>query len=344
MSTLVLQSPTRPTAVLAALESLAAASTRELRLAVAYATSGGCLELIPRLIDRIGRTRWHSIAKTAIVTTDFHMTEPRAVAYMRSEGISVRFSRLPSSNYHPKLYAFASERRVHMLVGSANLTLSALSDNVEAVSVSRNSQRRDFDLIWEELVNASVEVTDRSLERYEQQRKRRPPKVRPDARPNRTAVIPASKLTTFQEALDSGLRPARFGAMWVDAGKPSGGAKNQLEPPRGIPSFFGLSSGGAHLIGRPVLISGGREWKDCDLTWHGQGKMNRMVRFNLPTLQQGGFSYVGATVLFLREGSRYQLLVAQAGDPIIDAWKRASRAVGHEYQLGKGSPRRCGLF
>jgi HKD family nuclease len=319
--------------------------TEELCLAVAYATSGGCKTLIPRLIHRIGHERWSSIPRTVIVTTDFHITEPSALAYMRSREISVRLSRLKGSNFHPKLYASVSKDAVDALVGSPNLTLAALTDNVEAATVSQLSDRRHFGRSWQELLSNSVELTDKLLERYERERRRKPPHVRPDREPTPITRLPANNLTTFPKAVEAGLQPANFSAMWVEVGKPSGGSDNQLEPPRGTHLFFGLGGGGgAHLIGRPVLVSGGREWKDCDLTWHGQEKMNQMTRFNLPTLQQGGFSYVKSTVLFMREGSRYRLIVAQPGDPIVRTWQRAAREVGHEYQLGKGSPRRCGLF
>lgn len=330
--------------MLAALEGLATPRVDELCFAVAYATSPGCETLIPRLVDRIGPERWSAIAKTVIVTTDFHLTEPGALDYMRSHGISVRLSRLRKSNYHPKLYAFTSKQAVNALVGSPNLTLAALSDNMEAATVSRLSQP-DFGASWQELLNASVELTDSRLQRYAAARRARPPRVRPDRKPQPIARIPAKRLMTFPKAIEAGLQPANFNAMWVEAGKTSGGSENQLEPPRGIHLFFGFgSAGGGHLIGRPVLVAGGQKWKDCDLTWHGQGKMNQMTRFNLPTLQHGGFSYMYATVLFIREAGRYRLVVAQRGDPIIGTWQRASREAGHEYQLGQGSPRRCGLF
>jgi hypothetical protein len=295
-------------------------------------------------MDRIGPERWRAIAKTVIVTTDFHLTEPGALTYMRSHGILVRLSQLRKSNYHPKLYAFTSKQAVNTLVGSPNLTLAALSDNMEAATVSRLS-KPDFGASWQELLNASVELTDSRLQRYAGARRNKPPRLRPDREPEPIARIPAGRLMTFPKAIEAGLQPANFKAMWVEAGKTSGGSGNQLEPPRGTHLFFGFGGTvGAHLIGHPILISGGQEWKDCDLTWHGQGKMNQMTRFNLPTLQQGGFSYLYATILFIRAGSRYRLIVAQRGDPIIRTWQRASREAGHEYQLGKGSPRRCGLF
>ena len=99
------------------------------------------------------------------------------------------------------------------------------------------------------------------------------------------------------------------------------------------------------MIGYPVLFTGGRKWEERKLTWHGQGKMNQMERLNLPTLKQGGFPYTGMVVLFTRIRARhYQLTVAPPDSSFARAWRLASRRVGHEYRLGKSSPRACGLF
>jgi hypothetical protein len=150
----------------------------------------------------------------------------------------------------------------------------------------------------------------------------------------------------FSDAVAEGLLvPAQFSALWVEAGKPSGGSDNQLELPRGAHRFFGFGRGpDPHLFGRPVLVSPSREWKDRKLTWHGQGKMNRMERLNLPTLKQGGFPYIGATILFVRQQGSYELTVARPSSRAARAWLKASREAGHAYWLGESSPRRCGLF
>jgi hypothetical protein len=348
MATYVQQSPSQPTAMLAALESLATQSTDELRIAVAYATSPGTNALLPRLIALIGHQRWSAIRKTAIVTTDFHLTEPAALTHMRSLGIDVRIAQRARSNYHPKVYAFLAKGTPRALVGSPNLTLAALTDNVEAAMVDRIADRRGFDASWNELLGASVEMTGSWLRGYRAARRRNPPPVPPDRKITGPRAVNARRLPSFADAVAAGLRPERFQAMWVEAGGTSGESHNQLEPPRGTHRFFGLRTGSnPHHFGTPVLFCGSREWKDRKLTWHGQGKMNQMERFNLPTIKQGGFPYSNATILFRRVRSRYQMIVAPPGDPIVRTWRRASRLAGHEYRVGDPSrktERTCGLF
>ncbi len=346
-NSLILQGPWRPTATLNALETLATQATDELRIAVAYVTYRGCEELVPRLIDRIGKRRWREIPKTAIVTTDFYMTEPRALEYLQSQGVAVRLSCVPQVNYHPKLYAFTSDSNVDVLVGSANLTVAALNDNVEASSVVRLRASAGSVSLWSELLDAPVELTDELLKSYAAERRSAPPRVRPDREVRAPRAISPARLVPFPDVIAMGvLDPAKLDALWVEAGSPSGGSHNQLELPRGANRFFGFthSDGGAHVIGYPVLFSGGREWEDRRLTWHGQGKMNQMERLNLPTRRQGGFDYTNMTILFTRVGSQYQLTVARPNSSFARAWRVASREVGHEYRLGKTSPRVCGLF
>ncbi|HTD08440.1 MAG TPA: phospholipase D family protein [Solirubrobacteraceae bacterium] len=327
------------------LESLATPATDELRFAVAYATTKGCKTLMPRLEERIGYKRWSKIPKTVILTTDFHLTEPHALTYLRSLGWTVCLSQPARSHYHPKVYAFVAKGASRALVGSANLTQAALTDNVEAATMSLLSNRRDFELAWNELLATSVELTDPLLKRYVAERRRKPPGVVLDRESAPAPRVSVGTLTIFSDAVAVGLAPASFNALWVEARGQSGGSDNQLELPREAYRFFRLGGGHSnHLIGQPVLVSGGSEWTDRKLTWHGQGKMNTMERLNLPTLKMGGFPYAGATILFVRERSRYRLTVARTGDPVVRAWRRASRAAGHEYRLGRTSPRRCGLF
>lgn len=346
MTPLILQSPSRPTAMLRALESLALPNTEELRFAVAYATLEGCKNLVPRLESRIGARRWQSIPKTVIVTTDFHLTEPAALEYLRSAGFQVRLSEVSTVNYHPKLYAFLSGARAQALVGSANLTLAAMTDNVEAASVSAPT-RADLTAAWDELLEMSVELTRALLDRYAKARQNKPPVVPPDRRQSKPPPIRPTALPSFLEMVAAGtLEPANFTAFWTEVGTPSGGSANQVELPRGAHLFFGF--GGAltakHLIGLPALFSGGHDWTDRKLTWHGQGAMNEMERLNMPTLKQGGFSYSDSAVLFTRHGARYQVTVARSRSAIATTWRRASGEIGRQYRVGKTSPRRCGLF
>jgi hypothetical protein len=341
---LILQSPLNPTEMLASLEALAGRATSELRIAVAYATKTGCDELLPRLLERIGADRWREIAKVAVISTDFHITEPAALVDLQAHGFAVHLSNTPSSNFHPKLYAFGSDPKVRAMVGSANLTRAALTVNTEAAVVSDLS--RGFASTWAELVGASIPLTDQVLDRYIKERRKAPPKIRPDRtvrakRPRAAAVV-------FSDAVLAGsINPLAFDALWVEAGSMSSSDSHaQLEMPRRSGRFFGFNFNSYdkqhHLVGIPKLFSGGSEWDDRPLTWHGKNSMERM---NLPTIALGGFEYPNTAVLFKREQKRgFQIVVAPWASATANAWRAASSRSGRVYKLGGRSPRICGLF
>lgn len=347
MGGMVLQSPWRPTAVLGALEALATPNTSELRIAVAYATRRGCDELIPRLIQGIGPQSWQAATKTAIVCTDFHMTEPRALEDLTAHGFAVHLAAIGSPNYHPKIYAFASAGSWTALVGSANLTRSALTVNVEACAIAQLD--RGFGSDWNALLANSTALTKDVLENYKQRRRRQPPPISPD--PTRRKRPPrrlAHNLVSFpDEVLARRLVPTRFECLWVQAGSMrSSESYSQLELPRYSHRFFrkrfGQYSNAHKLIGRLELFAHGTKWDDRRLTWHGNNKMERL---NLPTQAKGGVAYSDTAILFTRSrGGRYQLSVAPWNSTVAVAWREASQKLGQEYQLGKNSPRRCGLF
>jgi HKD family nuclease len=347
---LILQGPWRPTAVLTALEALASYKLDELRVAVAYTTLGGCEELMPRLEERVGAKRWAAIPKAVITSTDFGLTEPRALEYLRDEhGMEVRLSDIPSS-FHPKLYGFRVGAKFEMFVGSANLTRAALSSNGEAgvVASLKARGRSGFDLDWAELTSASKPLTASSLADYKKRRRRKPPPIPPETKVVGVGKKGVKGMTPLSKAIVEGVvEPTAFEAFWVEAGSMSSSeSHSQLELPRGAHRFFGMSFGEYddehHTLGHPRLLLGGRSWTNRPLTWHGN---NKMERINLPTAVQGGFpSYKWTAILFKRVKGGFQLSVAPWESKVAASWRAASRRIGQEHRLGRTSPRTCGLF
>lgn len=344
----VIQGPWRPTAVLVALEGLATKELDELRIAVAYTTLTGCEELMPRLADRIGADRWVTIPRILITSTDFGLTEPKALEYLRDEhGINVRLSDIPTS-FHPKLYAFGQGSGIKAFIGSANLTRAAMTTNGEAGAVISfdTPGLHVFEEDWVQLFEASDPLTTKALKEYERRRTAKPPPLPAESRIAGASKATTSGLIPFYKAIAKGLDPTAFEAMWVEAGSmSSSGSHSQLELQRGAHQFFEVSftdyDDDHHTLAHPPLISAGRTWTNRPLTWHGN---NMMERINLPTEAQGGFAYRGTAVLFKRVANGYQLAVADWDSDVAASWRAASRAIGHEYRLGKGSPRTCGLF
>ncbi len=350
MSDLVLQGPWRPTAVLTALEGLASHKLDELRIAVAYTTLGGCEELMPRLRERTGVKRWATISKTVITSTDFGLTEPKALEYLRDEfGVDVRLSDIPAS-FHPKMYAFRIGSKFDVLVGSANLTGAALTSNGEAALVTsiKARGRSGFDVDWAALTSASDPLSEESLADYKRKRRRRRPPIPPETGTVGVRKKRPKDLIAFYAAITKGVtEPAAFESFWVEAGSMgSSGSHSQLEAPRGAHRFFGMSfaeyDDDHHTLGHPRLVLGRRAWTNRPLTWHGN---NKMERINLPTAAQGGFpSYKSTSILFKRVKGGFQLSVAPWESKVAASWRAASRRIGEEYRLGRTSPRTCGLF
>lgn len=179
--------------VLNALGELASkASFSRIRVAVAYATQGGCRELISEL----GRTfkNWSKAEKHWIVGIDHGVTEPQALAHLLTCQNSVvrvpEGSKLlkrkcrPAFRFHPKTYILDTKQDndngpLGLFTGSANLTCSGLRSGtehgaallwmpplVEQERVSLNSVKsalRWWDTTW----SRSDVVTDGFIQSYE---------------------------------------------------------------------------------------------------------------------------------------------------------------------------------
>ena len=346
---LIVQTSLHPTAMLGALERLALSDTAKLRIAVAYTTTGGCDDLMPRLASRIGNT-WPGVAKTIITSFDFGLTEPAALRDLRDQyGFVLRRTAIPGASFHPKLFSFTYSRGLAVMVGSANLTRAALTVNTEAASVMQYAQRPvTFEQQWAELEAASTALSEPDIAAYETRRRTtQRPAFPPDPPIAPPSPPPPRKVSPFLAAIQAGnLNPAAYSNLWVEAGSmSSSGSHSQLELPRGGNRFFGFSysnyDGAQRTIGYPVLFAGGAEWSDRSLAWHGD---NGMERLNLPTPSQGGFQYRGTAILFRRIGTRFQIQVAAWNSPIAMAWRGASAQTGLTFRLGTRSTRTCGLF
>ncbi len=332
----------------------------QVRWAVAYSTRQGCERLIKRVADRIGQSKWDDTKKTFVTSLDFGLTDPAALEFLASQKhsevhvanaeVHSRPGFRPAQAYHPKLYLFDDPKATGYVVGSANLTASALISNTEVVSagveIPGNSSWNDA---WAELFYNTQPLTQSLLRDYKKTWSR--PKLRavePDPKPKRVVITPSGK-NVFWEAIESGkIAPMAFNHFWVEAGSmSSGGSRNQLELPRGANRFFGYTHAdygdAAHVvdIGRPKLTLKGKIWTDKPLRWHAN---NKMERFNLPTRGQGGFEYANCAVLFRRHAGGFEIDIAPWDDDAAIAWRAASDALGTVFRLGRVGSRICGLF
>lgn len=344
----ILQNPTLPTQILFALKALAGKSTTEFRAAVAYTTLSGCKTLLPELESRAGSTRWRGIPKAVLTSFDFALTEPAALKYLLSvPGCSVHIAtRSGGGVFHPKLYLFSADSRRDLLVGSPNLTRSALTVNTEAALLEHSADQVAVDAQWSGLLTASVPLTHERLRAYEAQWRRRPRPFNPDPPVPPLPTPTPGQLASLEDAIAVGqVDPRQFESFWVQASM-SGGSRSQLELPRGGNKFFGFRftryDSGQHTIGEPPIIIGSKRFTDRKLTWHGN---NRMERMNLPTAAQGGPNYIGTAVLFRRTPGGFEVHATPWNSPLAITWRNASLTTGTAFRIGgRSSARLCGLF
>ena len=350
-----------PSQVLFSFDEVADSTVEQVRWAVAYSTRRGCERLIDRISSRMGKARWEKSQKHFVTSLDFGLTEPSALEFLSSLPASQvhianpdvvnKAGLMPGKAYHPKLYLFDSASTTGYVVGSANLTDSALITNTEIVAVGKEAPANGrWNDVWDRLMLDTSPLTSTLLRAY-QSRWVRPTRraVEPEPKPKPPLIRPSDKPVFWEAITTGGIDPTLFNHLWVEAGTmSSGGSHNQLELPRGAHRFFGFPSTSypeAHVtIGNPPLTLRQHRWTDRPLTWHGAPKMNKMERINLPTQAQGGFDYRNTSVLFRRHAGGFEINVLPWNDDGAVAWRAASDALKTVFRLGGKGGRICGLF
>lgn len=352
------QNRNRPEQILFAFDEVVDPKVTKLRWAVAYSTRKGCVRLVERVLAKMGSKQWDSCEKTFLTSLDFGITEPAALEYLSSlpnSNVLVANANLakgprlfPVDAYHPKVYLFDTKERVGFVVGSANLTNSALLHNTEAVTVGVEPLgESSWSAAWTYLEDGTEPLTQMLLTQYK--KIWRPKNWRiivPDQAPPEPDIQPRELAVLWEAIQRDRVDISKFNHFWVQAGSmSSGGSHNQLELPRGANRFFNFKFSKydlAHsVIGQPKLQVSGRLWNDRKLTWHGN---NKMERINLPTRVQGGFDYPNTAILFRRRNSGYEIEVRAWSDDSAKAWRVASEELKTIFRLGEKGKRVCGFF
>jgi len=282
-----------PSQVLFAFDEVVSNDTTELRCAVAYATYRGCERLLDRISTQMESDQWEEIPKSFIISLDFGLTDPSALQYLQglsnssvyiaNPDVVNRAGFRPIKAFHPKIYLFNSPQNNNFVVGSANLTESALLTNTEVVmSGTENPENSTWNDVWTMTLNDAVLLSPDLLQLYRRRRRRQTIRiVNPDPAIPVPVRLPRENPILWN-ALTLGFIPTTYTHFWVEAGSmSSGGSRNQLELPRGANQFFGF----AHVdyendhvtIGFPRLTVDERNWEDRPLTWHGNNRMERIT-------------------------------------------------------------------
>ena len=141
----------------------------ELRLYFYAVTGTGWGELSAGIAAWKAAIRVRAVA--AYVGTDHALTEQAALKAMSLAGVGVRLLRRYNGVYHPKVLWFVDGDAGHLLVGSNNLTLDGLKNNIEFATLTRLTAP-DANLAgWHNAVhNASDALTDGLLASYSRER------------------------------------------------------------------------------------------------------------------------------------------------------------------------------
>jgi hypothetical protein len=323
-------------------------------LAVAYVTPDGVDALVKRLALRLAPRQISEVNPAIVTSFDFGFSVPKALRALADvHGFDVRIANLTpgtarprtaSRSFHTKIYLASGRASSGIFVGSANLTARALSVNTEAGFLELGMSPGTATTIRNELLGWGEPLSAGLLAEYAKWRKGKPS---PEPPPVTPPIKPPHSLGTLQEAIVTGVNPASFDYMWVEAGSMrSGGSHNQLELPRGANRFFGFAYTAYAPVkqlplGDVTVIVPGVANVLCRLTWHGH---NMMERLNLPTKAKGGYYYARTVVLFAKRANGYAIYVEPQGSHVANAWEAASQSTQLMFRLGGGSPRRCGFF
>jgi hypothetical protein len=233
------------------------------------------------------------------------------------------------------------------MIGSANLTGRGLTINSEVAWLeTRHDDADQVNEAWNEIIIPAEPLTDDILSAYRALRdsiavRNLTEELEPPPRPR------IGPLTNYSPFGDVRIRPERYDEMWIQSRGLQGGARTQLELPRGAHRFFGATYQGydyRHVdhIAEPVLISGRHRWTDRPLTWHGD---NAMERINLPSLAMGGFEYEDSLILFRRVAENtFELRVCSWDSDSARAYVEGSRRAGLLFRVGRNSNRLAGFI
>lgn len=345
------------------LETARSAEFPRMSVAVAYASTAGCLALSDAFRAEV--PGWIGMRKEWLVSFDFGLTDPEALELLANLANSeVRIANAenclaallrPTTRFHNKLYLFQSlndDGATAVFSGSANLTVAGLYLNGEQATSSvwippiNAADRPHFENVMrqKETVNriiASGSLLDQPLlERYRALWKPQP------ISEDRNRLVEKITEHNPEVPLSEAVALATATAFWIDVrfvlenfgpGVPG----NQIDLPRGSRAFFGLGVGKVPVnthLGTVQIRLGGQ------VTSHRMRfGNNQMDKLNLPKPGEPGHpvTYRDQTVLFVRnEAGTFTLQVGTPAD--IEVWKGRSRAQNTLYHMQGG--REFGVF
>jgi HKD family nuclease len=216
-------------------------------VAMAYVSIAGVRTLLDSFSSRqVMRSRW-------LVGLDDYVTQPGAIELLlKLDRSQVRVASLKASSlrFHPKVCRFHSSSGTGtelLMVGSANLTSSALAGNSESVVFLEGNNRADksmFKHIWTELWSQGHVPSPKELADY----KKKYDALKNDrkmskALSGRQGKPKRSKSETILESDNAEIDPSQASTCWIECGFITAmGRELEFKAEQGL--FFGLEPSG----------------------------------------------------------------------------------------------------
>lgn len=258
----------------------------------AYSTARGLLELLGPIesLSPLPSLRW-------LFGLDDCLTEPGAIKLALSVGGVVRIASLVTMKrrFHPKVLHFAGSDRMCdvAIIGSANLTLSGLTTNAEAVSILRTESSNDVDClrrVVSELFNLGHEPTPLELKKYRQAYKAARPHHSKVAQLTRRISRPSSKTGKAtkggnSETVSPGLDPTIATRCWIEVGKNTAQGR-ELEIKSEQALFFDLHHSAGDKQARKFALSDGST-ASLNFKYQGNAMWRLQMRNDVPEVRRG---------------------------------------------------------
>lgn len=336
-------------------------------VAVAYASTRG----VSVLTDALAGQTWDAARKRFLVSLDFGFTQPEALERLsRLSNAEVRIPNghavvaspilQPPSTFHAKVFAFRGGESsiLCLVVGSANLTASALSTSAEVVtkqvwleqSQSNGHTGREQALVsWFDDAWDGADRLEDVLDEYRERRRRMP--RRPKLREERTSATRMYVANAAKNVVVGSLavQLASAKALWIDASSMihnrSDRPGSQINTQRGTRVFFGFPAETVPrdtTLGRVLIRIPGYDHVPRTIRFSNNG----MDIVNLPIPDRHGLeTYEGRHLIFERESpspggeSRFRLTVTDASGVAA-----AKSSAANSIELSMRSGREYGLL
>lgn len=232
-------------------------------VAVAYSSVAG----VTRLRDLVSSAN-PDISFRWLLGVDDYFTQPGAIEFcvLKSKhSVRIYKSSKQTLRFHPKIYLFegaAKNSKAALIVGSANLTVSAMERNCEAYAVIRTvkkTQRNELVSLYESLWTLGSIPSDNFMVRYKRNY-RRQMKEKSFKSGDEAARRKSPKPRSVLESDRAEKSPDAAEVCWIEVGKNTAMGR-ELEFKSEQARYFGLKPQGGMPEHKTFLVSNGEKVK-----------------------------------------------------------------------------------